>query len=172
MVLDGRSPPSFSFATYNGKTDGQPAIWLSFWGTYTMVLNESMLRLLIDTLDNGADEDGSLEDEIFDLVEALEALIDRETAHKETGMFLVATFNNVFTVQCRVDGLSQLREAINAGADYETFGGPSLYALVGQCDSLIAKERERRAVKAGPVPTGYAQPAVPKQRRRRSAVAV
>ena len=164
---------SFSFAQYQGKADGQPVTWLAFWGTYTLTFNVEMLRLLVDSIDDGQPEDG-FEDDTYDLVDCLERLIPTgdcrgqgATLALNTRLFSLSTFNNTFTLQCRVEGLEVLHAAVHAGADYDAEGGTSLYAFTGQAAGLIAKEKARKQAKVEePPPQGYVTPG---RRRRRQA---
>lgn len=168
---------SFSFAQYIGKSGGDNVIWLAFWGTYTLTFNVEMLRLLIDSIDDGQPADG-FEDDTYDLVTALEDLMppsdvrgQGDTKAIATRLFSLSTFNNTLTIQCRVEGLELLTEAVGAGANYDGEGGTSLYAFTGQAEGLVAKEKARkqqRAAESDPPPVGYVSTG--QRRRRRESV--
>ena len=164
---------SFSFAQYQGKAEGVSIVWLAFWGTYTLTCNVEMWRLLIDAIDDGQTS-GGLEDDIFDLVEGMDRLMPSkseehrsqgETRAISTRLFSLSTFNNTFTIQCRVEGLELFQSAVHAGADYQTDGGTSLYAFTGQASALVSKEKTRKQARmvSEPAPQGY----VSGRRRRR-----
>lgn len=165
---------SFSFATFQGKTEGVDSVWLCFWGTYTLTMNVEMWQFLIDSIDDGQPEEG-LDDDTYDLVEAMEHLLPESnhvgmgpTNHTSTRLFSLTVFNNTYSIQCRLEGLELLQNGVTAGADYDDpDGGRSLYAFTGQAATLIAREKERKASREPlePAPKGYV---TERRRRRRS----
>jgi hypothetical protein len=147
---------SFSFATYTGRTGGGSTVaWNCFWGTYTLTMNERMANLIIEAIDEGSEEDGELEPEVYDFVEMLDKIADADkpVAYRQNyacnELFSVVKFNNTITVQARYKGLEILKRAINTGAQasnlYERSDGGALFALVGQIDKLLKAEQTRRA---------------------------
>jgi hypothetical protein len=131
--MNHKPAPSFAFAKFNGRSKGEPATWVCFFGTFSIAMNQPMVDLLIDAIDKGGEIAGDeieLDDDVCELVDALE---NAKTTHLN-GVFRLIKFKDTYTVQCGLEGLKILDEAVRAGADLQN---QTLYAFLGECEHRI-----------------------------------
>lgn len=123
--------PSFAIATFSGQKN----TWIHFFGVYTILMNERMMRIILGAIDAGGDD---MEGRSIELAETMESILGGKDSIIQDE-FEFHRFGRTYQLQTRTEGLVVLKQALDDGSDdgYFIENGHTLRAFHAQIGNLL-----------------------------------